>query len=119
MEEQKFSRRIIVFYLQLTAAVVSLLIGIFNLTKESAPLVRKMQESHQQAVEIRRQEDLVKKANEIAGMSIPWKYRGNDGAWRYYSDEEGRYWCRVNIQGVQEYSERPDHVASSNMMVRR
>lgn len=107
------------FYLQLTAAVVSLLIGIFNLTKESAPLVRKMQENHHHAAEIRRQEEVVKKANEIAGMNIPWQYRGHDASWRYYSDGEGRYWCRVNIQGVQEYSERPDHVASSNMMVRR
>lgn len=99
------------FYLQLTAAVVGLIIGIFNLTKESAPLVMKMQESHRQA-------EVVRKANEIAGMNIPWQYRGHDGAWRYYSDGEGRYWCRVNIQGIQEYSERPGYVAS-NMMVRR
>lgn len=95
------------FYLQLTAAVVSLILGFFNLTKESAPLLRRAQESHQQAVQARQQEQAVRKAAEIAAMGIQWQYRGNDGVWRYYSDGNGQYWCRVNIQGIYEYSENP------------
>lgn len=101
------SRRGIVFYLQLTAAVVSLILGFFNLTKESAPLMRRVQENHQQAVLVRQREQLAARAYEIAGMNIQWQYRSNDGLWRYYSDQTGQYWCRVNIQGVYEYSENP------------
>ena len=108
------------FYLQLSAAVVSLLIGLFNLTKESAPLVKKVQENHQQALMRKQQEDAVARASEISQMGIQWQYRGNDGIWRYYSDGSGRYWCRVNIQGVQEYCENPNYqIAASHVGVVR
>lgn len=104
---KRFARRGIVFYLQIAAAVVSLLLGLAQMTKESAPLVQKVQESQRQA-EIRRQQQQAQmKAQQIASMGINWQYRGNDGTWRYYSDPTGRYWSRVNIQGVYEYSESP------------
>lgn len=50
------------------------------------------------------------KADEISRMEIQWQYRGNDQDWVYYSDQIGRYWCRVNRQGIREYSENPQHM---------
>lgn len=107
-------------YLQITAAVVSLLLGLFNLGKESAPIVQKVQENQRVASLRRQHEDAAKKASEISCMGIQWQYRSNDGVWRYYSDGTGRYWCRVNIQGVQEYCESPNYqVAASHVGVVR
>lgn len=97
---KKFARRGIVLFLQIAAAVVSLLLGLAEISKESAPLVKQAQENYQQA-------EAVRKASQIAQMNIPWQYQGNDGTWRYYSDPNQRYWCRVNIQGVYEYCEYP------------
>ena len=97
-------------YLQVTAAVVSLLLGLFNLSKESAPLLRRVQENRHHALQSRIQNKAAKKAYEIAGINLEWQYRSDDGMWRYYSDPTGRYWCRVNIQGVYEYSENPQYV---------
>lgn len=106
-------------YLQIAAAVVSLLLGLAQMTKESQPIVQKMQQRHQQAEIQRQQIEAQKRAEMIAGMGISWQYRGNDGAWRYYSDNTGRYWCRVNIQGIQEYCEnRPVQMASNPTLAR-
>ncbi len=116
---KRFARRGIVFYLQIAAAVVSLIIGLATITKESAPLVEKMQESQKQAALVRQQETAQRRAAQIAQMGIQWQYRGHDGTWRYYSDNSGRFWCRVNIQGVQEYCESPQvQIASAPGMVR-
>lgn len=98
-------------YLQIAAAVVSILLGLAQMTKESQPLVQKMQERHQQSELQRQQSEAQKRAQMIAGMGINWQYRSNDGVWRYYSDSTGRYWCRVNIQGTYEYSENPIQMA--------
>lgn len=107
---ENFSRRKgIVFYLQIAAAVVSLMIGVFNLTKESKPIVERIQENHRQNLLIKQQQEIIKKATQISQMNIQWQYRNNDGTWRYYSDPTGQYWCRVNIQGIYEYSENPQH----------
>jgi uncharacterized protein YbjQ (UPF0145 family) len=111
---KKFARRGIVFYLQVAAAVVSILLGLAQMTKESQPLVQKIQENRQQSLLRQQQEEVVRKADAIAGMGISWQYRGNDGTWRYYSDDLGRYWCRVNIQGTHEYSESPQYLAASS-----
>jgi hypothetical protein len=107
--EQISRRKTIVFYLQVAAAVVSLMIGMFNLTKESKPIVERIQENHRQNLLVKQQQEIVKRATQIAHMPIQWQYRNNDGTWRYYSDETGRYWCRVNIQGIYEYSENPQY----------
>lgn len=115
---KKFARRGIVLYLQVVAAVVSILLGLAQMTKEGQPLVSKIQENHHQAVLRRQQEDARKKAEEISRMGIPWQYRGNDGVWRYYSDPTSRYWFRTNIEGIQEYSESPVYTASVNRTVR-
>ena len=101
-------------YLQIAAAVVSLLLGLAQMTKESQPIVQRIQESHQKELARQQQEEAARRAAEIAGMGIQWKYRGNDGTWRFYSDDSGRYWCRVNIQGVYEYCESPQYLAASN-----
>lgn len=91
--------------LQILISVVSLLVGLTQITKESAPYIQKYSEQHRQA-EIQKQADMQ------ARMNIQYHYRGNDGTWRYYSDVSGLYWCRVNIQGVTEYARNPHMIAS-------
>ncbi len=116
---KRFARRGIVLYIQIAAAVVSLLLGLAQMTKESQPFVQKIQESRHNA-EIQRQKDeAYKKAQSIAQMNIPWQYRGNDGTWRYYSDPTGRFWARTNIQGVYEYCENTQSMIASNPVVVR
>ena len=108
MEVPKFTRRRgIVLYLQIAAAVVSLLLGLAQMTKESAPYVEKYQQHQQQVEIVKKQQEAQSKAAKIANMNIQWQYRGNDGTWRYYSDGTNLYWCRVNIQGIYEYAENP------------
>lgn len=94
-----------VIYLQISAAVVSLLLGLFNLGKESKPLVQKIQQN----VTIRKQQENMKKATEISQMNIQWQYKNYDGLYQYYADPSERYWCRVNNQGIVEYSENPQY----------
>jgi len=117
---KRFARRGIVFYLQIAAAVVSLFLGLAQMTKESQPIVQKLQERREKAEVLRQQTEAHRKAEMISQMNIPWQYRNNDGVWRYYSDPTGRYWTRVNIQGVYEYCENPQflHMASSGSIVR-
>ena len=98
------------FYLQIATAVISLLIGLTQITKESFPLVRQVQQNLQEQAE--------RKATLISQMNIPWEYQGNDGSWQYYSDPSKRYWCRVNAQGIQEYCEYPQLVAGVPSTVR-
>lgn len=107
-------------YLQVTAAVLSLLLGLFNLSKESAPLFQKIQENRQKNIQERLREESARKATEIANMGLEWQYRSDDRLWRYYSDPTGRYWCRVNVQGIYEYSENPQYqiVSESGRMLR-
>jgi hypothetical protein len=108
---KRFARRGIVLYLQIAAAVVSILLGLAQMTKESQPLVEKYQENRQQALLRQQKDEALRRATEISNMGIQWQYRGNDGTWRYYSDQTGRFWCRVNIQGVYEYAENPIYTA--------
>lgn len=115
---KKFARRGVVLYLQIAAAVVSILLGLAQMTKESQPLVQKIQDNRQKELARQQQDEAVRRATEIAQMGIQWQYRGNDGTWRFYSDQSGRYWCRVNIQGVYEYSESPQYLASNHRNVR-
>jgi hypothetical protein len=76
--------------LQLALGIVSLLMGLANLSKESAPIVHQML-----------QQQSIQRVNE---QSIQYAYRYSDGNYRYYSDNSGHYWSRVNIQGVVEYA---------------
>lgn len=101
-------------YLQIAAAVVSLLLGLAQMTKESQPIVQKIQERQHQAEVQQQQTEAQKRARAIAGMNISWQYRGHDGTWRYYSDPTGRFWSRVNIQGVYEYCENTQIQMASN-----
>jgi len=105
-------------YLQIAAAVVSILLGLAQMTKEGQPLVQKIQEDRQQAVLKKHQEDARTRATEISQMAIQWNYRGNDGTWRYYSDPTGRFWFRTNIQGTCEYSENPAYTANIQTVMR-
>lgn len=104
-------------YLQIVTAVVSLLLGIAQMTKESQPIVQKIQQNHQQVVEQRQQDQAKRRAQEIAQMQIAWQFRGYDNVWRYYSDPSSRFWARVNIQGVYEYCESPQYQIASNSAV--
>jgi hypothetical protein len=111
---KRFARRGIVIYFQIAAAVVSILLGLAQITKESQPIVQKIQENREQVALQKQQEQAQKRADEIAQMQISWQYRGNDGTWRYYSDSNGRFWARVNIQGIYEYCENPQYMLASN-----
>jgi hypothetical protein len=86
--------------LQLAIGIVSLIVGLATITKESAPYVQKMQEQHHQ-------NEVIKRATNQSRMNIQYYYRGNDGSYRYYSDYSGVYWTRVNIQGIVEYAQNP------------
>ena len=84
------------FYLQLAIGIVSLLVGFAQIAKEGTPIVKQVVQQHQQSVAQQR-------ADQQARMNIQYHYRGHDNVWRYYSDATGRYWTRVNVQGVVEY----------------
>lgn len=83
----------IMFYLQIATAIISILLGITQVARESQPLLNRNIYQN--------------KATQIASMQISWQFRGQDEIWRYYSDPTGRYWARVNAQGICEYSENP------------
>jgi hypothetical protein len=91
-------------YFQIAAAIVSILLGLTQITKEGAPIVSGVIEKHHEEY-IQKQN--VERATRIANMNVQWAYRGHDGIWRYYADPTNTYWCRVNIEGIQEYSQNP------------
>ena len=91
------------FYLQLAIGVISLLVGLAQITKEGTPIVKQVVQQHQQIVAQQR-------AARQAQMDIQYQYRGNDGSWRYYSDQTGTFWTRVNVQGVIEYAQNPNMI---------
>ena len=111
MNLPKFARRGIVFYFQIAAALVSILLGLAQITKETSPMVHQAIEQRKaveaQKAEKMRQAEVVRLATEQSQMKLDYQYRGNDGTWRYYSDPTNNYWVRVNIDGVQEYSRNP------------
>lgn len=88
------------FYLQLAIGVISLLVGLAQVTKEGTPIVKQVMQHQQQVAAQQR-------AARQAQMNIQYQYRGNDGVWRYYSDQTGTFWSRVNLQGVIEYAQNP------------
>jgi hypothetical protein len=91
-------------YFQIAAAIVSILLGLTQITKESAPIVSNVIEKrHEEQL----QKEIQQRADNIANMNLQWVYRGNDGVWRYYSEPTNTYWCRVNIEGIQEYAQNP------------
>jgi hypothetical protein len=94
-------KRGFMFALQILISVVSLLVGLSQITKESAPYIEKVKEHQKQA-------QILKQADEQARMNLQYVYRGNDGVYRYYSDPSNVYWSRVNIQGVIEYARNPN-----------
>ena len=98
-------------YFQIAAALVSILLGLAQITKETSPMVHQAMEqkkiSEAYKAEEMRQAEVVRLATEQSQMKLDYQCRGNDGTWRYYSDPTNNYWVRVNIDGVQEYSRNP------------
>ena len=78
-------------YVQIAVLVINFILGIAR----ERPMI---------------QNQAMLKADEISRMEIQWQHRGNDQHWVYYSDQIGRYWCRVNRQGIREYSENPQYM---------
>jgi hypothetical protein len=97
-------------YFQIAAAIISILVGLTQITKESAPIVSSVIEHR---YEEHLQKQIQDRANKIANMNISWAYRGHDGSWRYYTEETGTYWCRVNIEGIKEYSQNPSTIPNT------
>lgn len=87
--------------LQLALGIISLIVGIATISKESAPIIQKLQEQHYH-------NQIVRKATTQASMNIQYVYRGSDVNYRYYSDTSGYYWKRENIQGIIEYAQNPN-----------
>jgi hypothetical protein len=113
MEIEISRRKGFMLYLQIAAAVVSLMLGMFNLSKESMPLVHMAQENYKQMQSYKQQQEAIQKANEISQINVKWIPKNHDGMFQYYSDPSERYWKRINNQGIIEYSENPQyqHVA--------
>jgi hypothetical protein len=113
-----------VIYFQVIAAVVSILLGLTQITKESAPLISEAVERKQQSDALRRAElekvESQNRANFIAKMNIQWVFRSYDSDWRYYSDSTGKYWCRVNLAGITEYSQNPStiQIAQKSVLIK-
>jgi len=97
------SRRNNVIYIQITAAVVSLLLGIFNLSKESQPFLQGM--VHEFKERIKKKE-------------FEWVYKGQDSHFRYWSDPTGRYWCRMDAAGMVQYAEHPQYILHNPNTIR-
>lgn len=89
--------------IQVALGIISLIVGLATISKESAPFIQKMQEQHHQ-------NQIIQRANAQANMNIQYYYRGNDATYRYYSDINGHYWKRENIQGFIEYAQNPSVV---------
>lgn len=84
-------------YFQIAAFVISILLGI---ARERPLLNLASPTSVNQAA---------LKAEQISRMEIQWVHRRTDPYWSYHSDPSGRYWCRVNPQGIREYCENPQY----------
>jgi hypothetical protein len=69
------SRRSNVVYIQITAAVVSLLLGIFNLGKESRPFVQGMVQRVRERTD-KKEFEWVYKATPRVGTGVEWIPRG-------------------------------------------
>lgn len=86
--------------LQISAAIVTLVIGLFNINKEVRPVIQK---------------HLYQSKN-----TWQWTYKGYDNNFQYYSDPSGYYWCRVNKNGICEYATNPNYqVANSTQGIIR
>lgn len=84
--------------LQMAMAIVSLLVGLSTLGRESAPLISKVMDRNQVSADVQ------------SKMNIEYIYRSEDGMYRYYSDATNYYWMRVSIHGVVEYAQNPQLV---------
>jgi hypothetical protein len=91
------SKGVAMTVLQVAIGIVSLIVGIATLSKESAPYIQRMKEQQYQ-------NEISRLATEQSQMNIQYYYWGNDGVYRYYTDNTGVYWYRINIQGVVEYA---------------
>lgn len=74
-------------FLQIAIGIVSLLLGVTQVVKENQPIIQKSIQSFNQPV----------------NNPIQYHYHSRDNVYCYYTDSTGRYWARVNVQGVVEY----------------
>lgn len=74
-------------YIQIASLIVGLIVACLQCGKEAMPVVTQYVEAHKEPQ-----------------YSL---YRGTDSLHQYYSDKNGVYWCRVDRQGVVEYSKNP------------
>lgn len=82
-------------YLQLAFGILSLLLSIAGSINKYQSLVNS------------------KQLNQIQSVSpvvpqIQYQYRGQDEYYQYYSDSTGRYWSRVDRNGVVQYAQNPN-----------
>lgn len=78
-------------YLQIASLVVGLIVACLQCGKEAAPVVHNIVEAR-------------KHQNDPQYIV----YRGFDNSYQYWSDPSGTYWCRMDRQGIVEYSKNPN-----------
>jgi hypothetical protein len=79
---------------QIVAAIISILLGASQVAREVSPMIPSKSEPQ-------------------------YVYRGEDAQYRYWSDPSGRYWCRMDRDGMVQYAENPQHQIASNPTVVR
>jgi len=78
-------------YIQIASCIVGLIIACLQCGKEAAPVVQTIVESRYHHSQLQYSQ-----------------YRGYDNDHQYWSDYSGTYWCRMNHQGIVEYSKNPN-----------
>jgi hypothetical protein len=76
-------------YVQLAFGIVSLLLTLSGAATQALPMLKTL-------------------VNKSSNQQIQYQYRGQDQFFQYYSDETGRYWSRVDRNGVVQYAQNPN-----------
>jgi len=76
-------------YVQLAFGIVSLLLTLSGAATQALPMLKTL-------------------ANKSSNQQIQYQYRGQDQFFQYYSDETGRYWSRIDRNGVVQYAQNPN-----------
>jgi len=80
-------------YVQLAFGIVSLLLTLSGAATQALPMLKTL---------------VNKSSNYQVSQQIQYQYRGQDQFFQYYSDETGRYWSRIDRNGVVQYAQNPN-----------
>ena len=89
-------------YLQLAFGVLSLLLTLMGSINKNNPNIQAL---------VNASNKLNQNLNQSVSPVVPqiqYQYRGQDEYYQYYSDSTGRYWSRVDRNGVVQYAQNPN-----------